>query len=75
MAPLVEKRRPSRPFDRADILFLLGETICVDVSHKRRAENYKSTAKTDPDRAVKPPPNPQSRRVADEEPERWDGLS
>lgn len=68
MAPLVEKRRPSRPFDRADILFLLGETICVDVSHK-------STAKTDPDRVTTRPPNPESRRAVEEEAERWDGLS
>lgn len=64
MTYMLERPRVRRPFDRADILSRMGETICM-------AELPECAPKS---RADEPMPQPQAASW-DEEPERWDGMS
>jgi hypothetical protein len=64
MTYMLERPRVRRPFERADILSLMGETICLSEV---------------PDRAPKRRPEETVPQVEapcwDEEPERWDGMA
>ena len=64
MSQLLKRPRTSRPFDQADILSRLGETICLpplEIPSPIRREIH--------------PPTPAPKTPIDEDPERWDGLS
>jgi hypothetical protein len=76
MAQMLNANARRRPFARADILSLLGETICLAESD--------STPRVTPPRSklrvFAPPPRrpaPPAISIEDcgEDPERWDGLS
>lgn len=65
MTPLVDRPQRKRPFACADILSQLGETIFLpDIEKSSRSQPH------DPSKLEM-----AGKRIIDEEPERWDGLS